>query len=277
MIKITPTVHAALIHPQRGLEMRGWLKSHQQTALAWRGEDGETMMHWAFLSDWAFASELRDAGLAFDTTDRTHRTPMDWLNDRLWCATVHPSTRTKLSAGAQERLRHHSQTQIRHLWVQGARPSLFSSNTLHPGLVWLRSGVFSLLDLLSPFQFAPSNEPESDQFHGPLNWTPHGGSALHAWVMSPNTPERRAFLAAWTAAGHSPDLQDQAGRTPLRIAVDLWLSDSAQRPEMAAVIRELRSAGASPHEPDHEGVTPALLAAGAPVGSTPDALVDLLA
>ena len=267
MTDLHPNVHAALIHPQRSMEMRGWLKTHHDTARLWRGDEGETMMHWAFLSDWAWAAELHAAGLDMGQVDRHGRTPMDWLNDRLWAAVVEPSdgstpSTQRLSAGGQERLRRHTEDQIRALWAHGARPS-HQPDGLHPGVVWVRAGAWSLMPLLldpEPLALDGSTPaPPAAAPTGWLRWTPRSGNALHAWVLSPNTPGRRAFLADWLSRGQSVDCRDQDGRTPLWYAVDASLSRAAWRIPLQSVIRELMEAGADPHADDIDGATPTSL------------------
>ena len=282
-----PNVKASLINPKGSMEIRGWLKNHKDIACGWVGDDGETMMHWAFLSDWILACELRDAGLSFSDIDKYNRSPMDWLNDRLWGAIVDPSTSQKLSTGAKERLRKHSEEQIQALWTQGARPSI-STQSIHPGVVWIRSGAWVLLPLLEQDENSEllvskdgytSSINQLSQSSKWLHWTPQGGSALHAWVLSPNTPSRRNFLNMWISKDASPvtshhdkdgrpylqmwtpkgldvDVRDNDGRTPLWYAVDAWLASPAWRQSLIVVIKELLAVGASCYADDIDGATP---------------------
>lgn len=262
IVQLHPNVKAAMINPSRALEVRGWLKTNSLVARAWRGEDGETMMHWAFLADWVLASELKDNGLAFDATDRYGRTPMDWLNDRLWYAIVEPNTNSQLSAGAKERLRRQSEQQIQYLWAQGARPSM-NTNLLHPGVVWMRAGAWDLLPLL-----------KDDEAFTWFNWAPYGGHALHSLVLAPNMPQRRQFLKKW-AEDFDIDIPDNQGRSALWYAVDAWLASEQWQRDLLAVIKELVGEGASPLLKNDEGVSAlSLVHASAPKNA--GALLDVL-
>lgn len=243
VIQLHPNVKAALIHPERFMEVRGWLKGNALIAQQWKGSDGETMMHWAFLSNWVLAAELKEIGLTYDATDNFGRTPMDWVNDRMWYAVVEDNTKGQLSAGGQERLRRHSEQQIEYLWAQGARPS-FSARFIHPGVVWMRAGSWALLNLLK------ENE-EYSWFH----WAPQGGHALHSWILSPNTPQRRDFLKKWDEE-FSVDLGDTNNRSALWYAVDAWLARPEWQKDLTTVIRELISVHANPNVKDDESVSP---------------------
>ena len=246
-VELNPNVKSALIHPQRSMEVRGWLKTHQDVARNWRGDDGESMMHWAFLSDWVLASELREAGLSFQDVDRMGRSPLDWINDRLWSAIVQSSsTSHQLSAGGKERLRQQSETQIIHLWNQGARSSA-RSDVLHPGVVWMRSGAWGLLDLLH----------SGEEGHkGWMNWTEQGAHAIHLTVLSPNMPGRRQFIKQWVSLGLDVDRSDADGRSALWYAVDAWIASHEWRGHLEVVISELIEQGADPTKVDNENVSP---------------------
>lgn len=242
VIQLHPKVKEALIHPERFMEVRGWLKGNALIAQQWKGDDGESMMHWAFLSNWVLAAELKEIGLTYEGMDNFGRTPMDWINDRLWYAVVQDNTNAQLSAGGKERLRRHSEEQIEYLWAQGARPS-FSSRFMHPGVVWMRAGSWGLVNLL-----------KDDEQYSWFKWAPYGGHALHSWILSPNTPQRREFLKKWDEE-FSVDMGDNNNRSALWYAVDAWLARPEWQKDLAAVIRELIDVRADPFQKDDEGVS----------------------
>lgn len=242
VIQLHPNVKAALIHPERYMEVRGWLKGNALIAQQWKGDDGENMMHWAFLSNWVLAAELKEIGLTYEGMDNFGRTPMDWINDRLWYAVVEENTNAQLSAGGKERLRRHSEQQIEYLWAQGARPS-FASRFMHPGVVWMRAGSWGLVNLL-----------KDDEQYGWFQWAPYGGHALHSWILSPNTPQRREFLKNWDEE-FSVDMGDNNNRSALWYAVDAWLARSEWQKDLTVVIRELIEVHANPFQKDDQGVS----------------------
>lgn len=223
--------------------MRGWLTVHPEKALAWRGEFGETMMHWAFLSDWVFACELKDRGLSFEACDKDGRNPMDWLNDRLFGAVVNETTKGQLSLGGQERLRKHTEQQVLSLWNMSARPlfGLSPKNGFY-GTVWLHAGCFSLL-------------PLAEKEHGLRQWMNGGASILHACVLAPQ------FAPLWPLLDRlvqqlDIDTEDDMGRTPLWYCVDTWVKHPTTRPSMEKMASYLISLEASPLHKDQHGFSP---------------------
>lgn len=264
-MELSASVRSALIDPRRGAEVQGWLRgdpSRHELARQWRGADGETMMHWAFLSSWMLALDLYSAGLDYHAHDQHGRTPMDWLSDRLWGAVVEPVGSARLSLSGQERLRKQTEEQVQGLWSLGIRPTN-RARALHVGVVWMRAGAWSLLPLLKdevlPQLLAPgisTPRPYQGPCPGWMRWTPRQGHALHAWVLSPDTPGRRAFLEQWQSCGLDVDARDEDGRTPLWYAVEAALFKPQLRSQMAKVIRQLVEAGADPHAEDIDTTSP---------------------
>ena len=236
-ISLHPNVKDALMHPQKGMEVRGWLKSHKDVARVWRGENGESMMHWAFLSDSVLASDLLGCGLSFEEKDNTGRQPFDWLTDRLFGAVLGKSSHI-LSKGGQERLIKQSEELMFRLWGLGARPK----NIPETGKVWLSAGAFEAIPLFS------------DEF-GVLNWLPSGGSLLHALVLAPNTP-KRVSLAKDTLLSMDINSPDHDGRAPLWYAADTWLKHEAKRSSMNSLAQTFMALGADPDIKDKNGLSP---------------------
>ena len=53
-----------------------------------RGEHGETMLHWAVLSEYGLIVDLIDAGIGVNAKDKYGKTPMDWLLERYWYSCI---------------------------------------------------------------------------------------------------------------------------------------------------------------------------------------------
>ena len=268
VMELPSAVHAALIDPRRALEVQGWLRGNdarQPVALAWRGSSGETMMHWAFLSSWSLALELNTLGLDYADLDEYGRTPMDWLSDRLWSSIVEPVGSVRLSLAGQERLRKHTEEQVLGLWALGVRPGV-RRRALHVGVCWMRAGAWGLLDLLKDEVIEQAQDPgigPPRPYTGPcpgwMRWTPRQGCALHAWILAPDMPGRRQFIAQWKRLGLDVDCRDEDGRTPLWYAVEAAMSQEDWRPSLLKVIRELIEQGADPSEEDIDGASPVSL------------------
>ena len=262
---LSDAVRSALIDPRRSGEVQGWLRGNSnrhKIALEWRGDDGETMMHWAFMSSWTLAMELNTIGLSYQDLDNYGRTPMDWLSDRIWSAIVLDEGKARLSLAGQERLRKHTEEQVLGLWSLGVRPTL-SSERLHIGVVWLRSGAWDLMDLIKDevlIQPSEAGIPDPKEYNGPcpgwMNWMPKKGTALHAWVLSPDNPGRRLFLKKWKEYGLDIDVRDEDGRTPLWYAVEAYFFREDYRPFLLKVIKELVNEGADTQAEDVDAVSP---------------------
>lgn len=265
-MELPASVRAALIDPRRGAEVQGWLRgdpSRREIARNWRGEDGETMMHWAFLSSWGLALDLAaSTELSYDELDKYGRTPMDWLSDRLWSAVVEPVGSARLSLAGQERLLRHTEEQVLGLWNLGVRPTP-RPRALHVGVVWMRAGAWSLMPLIRD-EVLPQvldkgishPRPYSGPCPGWMRWTPRQGHALHAWVLSPDTPGRRAFLNTWIQSGLDVDARDEDGRTALWYAIEGALFKPQWRKRLAKVAQELVQAGAEPTAEDIDTTSP---------------------
>lgn len=244
-ITLPANVKSAMLDFNKSVELRAWVSVNKEKAINWRGADGESMLHWVFLTDWVLASDIRDYGLDFSVLDDSGRSPMDWLNDRLWMSLVTPTgSALKLSAGSKERLKIHSENQIQHLWRLGARPS--EGNNQHPGLVWMRSGCFSLMELLV----------NSDDKYSLLDWMPESGSAMHAWPLAPNYPDKWQFIKKWLELGYDIDVVDENGRTPLWYAAELYRTTPEMRQDLMKSIETLIEFGADPDHDDDAGFTP---------------------
>jgi hypothetical protein len=105
----------------------------------------------------------------------------------------------------------------------------------------------------------PSAPPRPSD--GWFNWTDAVGSALHAWVLAPDSHLKEAFLAEWQRRELEVDQPDRDGRTPLWYAVDAWLShdDRSWRRTLEQACRLLVRAGADPDADDAEGWSPSRL------------------
>ena len=242
-------IKSALFNPMSAMQVKAWVNSNKDIAKNWRGEFGESMMHWAFLSDWTFAMDLKNIGFDLNHLDKDNRSPMDWLNDRLYASIVDESTNHHLSEGGKERLRKHSVEQIQALWSLGARPS-DKIESLHPGVIWIRSGAWELLDL-----FIIGGEKNKD-FSNWFKWLPFEGNALHAWILAQDGHKKTNFLKRWIDEGLDIDARDNNGKSPLWYAIDGFAISKKHRNVLFKSIKTLLENNADPLADDINGATP---------------------
>lgn len=245
----SPVPVPAFTQPGRGIEARAWLSRHHAEARAWQGTQAETLLHWGAMSDVGLLLDLAAAGLDPNAPDGDARTPLDWLNDRLWFACVENAAR--LTVEGRYRLRAQTEELVPALWGIGGRPGV-GIEGLDPGSVWARAGAWPLLELL---------RDEGRGLDGWRRWGRHRESVLHAWTVAPESPEKHRFLARALDAGLSVDEPDAAGRTPLWYAIDAWLArpGQADASNWKAAIRALLAAGADPDRAAVDGSSPAEL------------------
>lgn len=236
---------AAFARPDRSVEARAWLRSHATEALAWRGSQGETLLHWAAMADLGLMLDLLAVGLDANEADGDARRPLDWLNDRLWLVCV--DGQSGLDQQGRWRVKAQTEEMVPGLWNWGGRSGM-GQEVLDSGMVWSRAGCWSLLDLV-----------QSDSGRTWQGWGRHRETVLHGWVVADDTAEKHRFLERVLQEGLAIDSPDAQGRTPLWYAVDAWLSRPERQVGLRRAITALLAAGADPALPDAQGISPAAL------------------
>ncbi len=247
-------IWAAVLSPNRAVEVRAWLKpaSNRELAKVLRGPHGETMLHWAALADEGLILELVAVGLDLQATDQEGRTPLDWLFERLWM--THVENVGNLTALNLRKLRMQTDDLALVLWRLGARRG--GIHDFDERLLAGRCGLWKLLETWADMEGLPQA------------WTQReaGDSVLHAMASSPDEKGRDHLLALWAQKGRSVDVFNNAGQTPLGVAVEHRLALATQNPvKINAVaacddwIGALISAGADPNVEQNGVPSPASL------------------
>lgn len=234
------------VDPLRTMEAtRQIVKNPEQVRNA-RGDQGETVLHWAALSNLGLITDLLGIGLDVNAQDRQGRTPLDWQNSRVWHICV--QRETHMSEGGRYQVRQHSEALIQALWRMGGRAG--PKSALDPIQIWTRAGLWSLVDMRQDLE--GSGLPlRVLQGLGPQQET-----ALHGWVLASDSPEKHRHLDLWLKQGLSIDAADAQGWTPLRYAIEGLREQPSWHRILLASIRALIQKGASPDVADREGVTP---------------------
>jgi hypothetical protein len=227
------------INPHRFVEARVSLKRDPEGLLSARGAHQETALHWAAMGDSGLVMDMVAVGLEPNALDRMGRTPLDWVNDRLWMGVAH--AKSPLTAEAKDQLRFKTERVVPGLWGQGFRPGAGT----HPGQAWALAGAFPLICLL--------DEPGTD---GLRHWGVDYATALHAWAIGVQAPNRPAALDDLLARGLLIDELDANGRTPLRYAVEAWARTQIHHRTGAETVALLLAKGANPEIADQQGVVP---------------------
>ena len=245
------SIWEAVLSPARSVEVRAWLtkEANRQEALRLRGPQGETMLHWAALSDLGLMLDLIGLGLDPNTVDESGRAALDWQFERLWA--THEEGVGNLTYFNQQKIRLLTDDLAAVLWRQGGRPQ---SAMLDIRALAVCHGLWKVLatwvDLEGPEQAL-------------RNWfNPAGGraDALHYWPLAPADTGREELLASWKAQGWSVDETTSDGETPLWIAVKKRLGATGNRAlGLDLAIDELLEAGANVDHVGPSGVSVSLL------------------
>ena len=227
----------AVLSPARSVEVRAWLskETNRSTALALRGPQGETLLHWAALSDLGLMLDLIALGMDVNVLDGAGRGPVDWQFERLWA--THVEGVGNLTYYNRQKLRLLTDDLLSALWRQGGRSQ---SNMLDTRALAMRCGLWKTLaawvDLEGPTRAL------RDWEH-PVEGVSH---ALHHWPLAPADKGRSDLLAAWQSQGWPLDEPNGKGVSALWVAVEARLTAEGNRAlALDAAIDELVEKGAS--------------------------------
>lgn len=232
-----------LINPERAIEVRAWLKKNRMKALIMRGENGETMLHWAVMSEYGIIIDLVDAGISPNSKDRHGKTPMDWLLERYWYTCVEKEGR--LNRDGQYKIKSQTEDLGVVLWGMGGRPSENNPESLDANLIAARGGLWWYIQLLY----------ETYGLDSLRGWMSDKRSVMHAWILSENNEQKFVRMQELIKWGLSIDEVDANGRTCLWYAADAWKND-LETDLMVEMIPELLKLGADPDIDDVNGISP---------------------
>lgn len=187
-------------------------------------------MHWVGMSDPGSWLDLVAAGGDPNTVDKLGRTPLDWVNDRLWMGAMAPHQR--LGAPSRDRIRVATTKHAPAIWSSGGRPGS-SPNSLPAIKLWIDAGLWDLVSLAK-------DEPQWWS-----NWE-NGAHALHAWVHMADRVGADALLDTIFSIGLEVDAPDRNGQSALWTAVSGWLENPGAAAPYRAAILALRKRGADP-------------------------------
>lgn len=221
----------ALVNPHRFAEVRKALAKDPASLLAARGfRWGESAMHWIAMADPGAWIDAVAAGGDPNATDNLGRTPLDWINDRLFMGAM--AKHQRLGEPSRDRIRVATIKQVPAVWNVGGRPgkSVHSQPAVR---LWLEAGLWDLLGL------AVEDPTLWEGWEGGLN-------ALHVWTTLADREGASTVLDRALETGLDINAPDELGRSPLWLAVDAWLTHPAQASAPRAAIEMLRKKGADP-------------------------------
>lgn len=221
----------ALVNPHRFAEVRKEIAKDPQSLILARGEKWqESAMHWVGMSDPGSWLDLVAAGGNPNALDKLGRTPLDWVNDRLFLGAM--ASHQRLGEPSRDRIRVATTKHAPAIWSTGGRPgsSLHSTPAIK---LWIEAGLWDLVSLAK-------DEPQW--------WSGWecGLNALHAWVPMADRVGADALLSEILLVGLEVDARDNEGHSALWIAVDGWLKNPAKAAPYRAAIAALRQKGADP-------------------------------
>lgn len=252
----------ALINPERSMEVKSWLMKNQAAGALLRGKNGETMLHWAVLSEYALIIDLLDY-LDINELDNNKRTPMDWIIDRYNYVF---NNRDKLDYIKDEGFKKIKE-QTEHLGILtlnlGGKPYqlLDKDNeekepTKHYGIIACFGGLWWFL---REIYYKYGKEMLT-------NWLDDKRSALHLWFQSPYDDKKNdRYDTLVKEFKLDINLEDLNKRTPLWYAIDgffyskYMLLEEPQNKNIITSIEQLLKLGADPNIADINNVTPVKL------------------
>lgn len=221
----------ALVNPHRFAEVRKEISANPQPLLSVRGEKwNEGAMHWVGMSDPGSWLDLIAAGGDPNIMDKLGRTPLDWVNDRLWMGAMAPHQR--LGAPSRDRIRVATTKHAPAIWSSGGRPGN-SPNSLPAIKLWIDAGLWDLVSLAK-------DEPQWWS-----NWE-NGAHALHAWVHMADRVGADVLLENIFSIGIEVDKPNDEGQSALWVAVSGWLDNPGSAAPYRAAVLALRKRGADP-------------------------------
>lgn len=187
-------------------------------------------MHWVGMSDPGSWIDLVAAGGDPNALDKLGRTPLDWVNDRLYLGAMAPHQR--LGEPSRDRIRVATIKHVPAIWSTGGRPGS-SPHSIPPIKLWIEAGLWDLAKLAK-------DEPQW--------WSawPEGLNALHAWVPMADRVGSDGLLSDILSVGLLVDEADLSGRSALWLAVDQWLEHPGKASAYRSAITQLREKGSDP-------------------------------
>lgn len=233
----------ALINPARAVEVRAWIARHKESAILMKGHRGETMLHWAVMSEYGLLLDLILSGIDPNARDDSGLTPMDWLVNRFWVAAV----LKKLNINQEGLLKLKAQTEDLGilLWSKGGRVGK-NEDALNAGDAWIRGGAWSLLSIMN----------ETDGVESMKGWFKDKRSVLHSWILAEETTEKHRQLNKILSWGIDIDEEDINGRTALWYAVDAWIAEPNYEKILIPAIKSLLKNGADDDKEDIFDMSP---------------------
>lgn len=243
----------ALVSPARAVEVIAWLKNHKEAAIMMKGSKGESMLHWAVMSEYSLILDLISAGIDPNAKDNEGLTPLDWLVLRFWQAIVEKKGSRIINAEGILKIRAQTIDLGTVLWSNGGRSGK-SESSLHAGEAWIRGGAWPLLELMKSTEGIDSLK----------NWFSDKRSALHVWVLAEETVEKHKQLENMLKWGIDINEEDVNGRTPLWYAVEAWIVKPQWEKTLIPAIKSLLKHGADPLSEDKYGISPNMVFANRP-------------
>lgn len=238
----------ALVTPARAVEVIAWLKTHKEAAIMMRGNKGESMLHWAVMSEYSLILDLISAGIDPNAKDNEGLTPFDWLVLRFWQAVIAKKGNKIINSEGLLKLKAQTLELGTVLWSNGGRPSI-SESALNPGETWIRGGAWDLLEVMHSTEGKSALE----------GWFKDKRSALHVWILADETIQKHQYLEKMLSWGLDVNEEDINGRTPLWYAVEAWIVKPEWKKILIPSIKSLLKNGADPLFEDNDGVSPNML------------------
>lgn len=252
-------VFDSFISPLKFMEAKVWLErpANQKVAKELRGLQGETVLHWASMSEMGLLMDtIYNVELDVNVTDSQGMTPMDWLLERIKMADE------QLDLTNNNRLKLQLQTDdlATILWGMGGRPTGEIKQYIH---ILAKNGLWRLLQSIE----------ESEGVEVFLDVNEQGNNILYYTIIAPNTAPKLIFLKEWSKQWleeqkiTKPDADRLNINSPDRQGRNLiwWVVDELLKPnkheekkhfsDLSVLLEALIVNGADINHPDKDGIS----------------------
>lgn len=231
---------SAVVDINRYHEVMLWLKYHKEKSGHPVGKVGESLLHWAVLTNLGLTIELlEECGYDPNVKDKNGLTPLDWLLERFVFSVLMENN--AMPPESKYKIYRMTEDIGLFLYEKGGRSSQYSEVDL-----LVKGGCRVFL----------SNIYRINGLKGLKTVPPYNSSALHSWVTLVESENRDLIFNDLLRYGLNINELDDLDQTPLYYCIDAFIvKPQHYKSHWKYVIVKLLENGADPYIKNKEGLT----------------------